>query len=86
MPVAAVRYYPAAAVSAAFARGDVRFDGAGANYMVHASRRDAAGKAEVHGRESLRPFSRPGGGRLSCNWYRINVTVPPAVGDFRGLR
>jgi glc operon protein GlcG len=44
-----VRYYPSAAVTAAFAKGDVLYDGAGgANYMVHASRRDAAGKAEVH--------------------------------------
>jgi len=25
---------------------------------------------------------RRGGGRLSFNWYRINVTVPQAVGDF----
>jgi len=47
-PPAEVRYYPAAAVGAAFAKGDVLFDGAGTNYMVHASRRDAAGKAEVH--------------------------------------
>ena len=45
---AEVRYYPAAAVDAAFAKGAVLFDGDGANYMVHASRRATAGQAEVH--------------------------------------
>jgi hypothetical protein len=43
-----VTYFPAAQVSAAFSKGAVLFDGAGTNYMVHASRRDAAGQAEVH--------------------------------------
>jgi len=43
-----VTYFPAEKVSAAFAKGAVLFDGDGRNYMVHASRRDAAGQAEVH--------------------------------------
>ena len=43
-----VTYFPAEKVSAAFAKGAVLFDGEGRNYMVHASRRDAAGEAEVH--------------------------------------
>ena len=43
-----VTYFPAEKVSAAFAKGAVLFDGEGRNYMVHASRRDAAGQAEVH--------------------------------------
>lgn len=43
-----VTYFPAAKVSAAFEAGAVLYDGAGGNYMVHASRRDAAGQAEVH--------------------------------------
>jgi glc operon protein GlcG len=43
-----VAYFPAAKVSAAFAKGAVLFDGAGRNYMVHASRRESAGQAEVH--------------------------------------
>lgn len=47
-----VTYFPAAQVSAAFARGAVLVDGAGRNYMVHASRRDAAGEAEVHVRDT----------------------------------
>ncbi len=45
---AEVTYFPAEQVTAAFAQGAVLFDGAGTNYMVHASRRDAAGQAEVH--------------------------------------
>ena len=43
-----VTYFPAAKVAAAFDTGAVLYDGAGGNYMVHASRRDAAGQAEVH--------------------------------------
>lgn len=47
-----VSYFDAAAVRAAFARGAVLFDGAGRNYMVHASRRDQAGQGEVHVRDA----------------------------------
>lgn len=43
-----VHYYPAADVTAAFAKGAVLFDGAGGNYMIHASRREKPGMAEVH--------------------------------------
>jgi mannose-6-phosphate isomerase-like protein (cupin superfamily) len=41
-----VRYFPASEVQAAFDKGAVLLKGG--TYMVHASRRDAAGKAEVH--------------------------------------
>jgi len=41
-----VRYFPASEVEAAFDKGAVLLDAG--QYMVHASRRDAAGKAEVH--------------------------------------
>lgn len=47
-----VTYLSAAQVSAAFAKGAVLVDGAGRNYMVHASRRDQAGEAEVHVRDT----------------------------------
>jgi glc operon protein GlcG len=45
-----VSYYSKDQVAAAFAKGAVLFDGenGGRNYMVHASRREAAGQAEVH--------------------------------------
>jgi len=48
MTVAAVSYFAKEQVSAAFAKGDVLFDGQGRNYMVHASRREKPGQAEVH--------------------------------------
>jgi len=49
----AVRYWDHAQVNAAFAKGAVLFDGAGdRNYMVHASRRDSAGMAEVHAKDT----------------------------------
>jgi glc operon protein GlcG len=47
-----VTYFPADEVAAAFAKGAVLFDGAGRNYLVHASRREAAGQAEVHVRDT----------------------------------
>jgi glc operon protein GlcG len=48
-----VAYWSSRDVSAAFAKGAVLFDGAGGrNYMVHASRRDAPGMAEVHTRDT----------------------------------
>ena len=47
-----VQYFPSARVREAFAKGEVLFDGSGTNYMVHASRREAAGQAEVHVRDT----------------------------------
>jgi glc operon protein GlcG len=47
-----VEYFPNERVRDAFAKGAVLFDGDGTNYMVHASRRDAAGQAEVHLRDT----------------------------------
>ena len=41
-----VRYFPASEVQAAFDKGAVLINAG--TYMVHASRRDAVGKAEVH--------------------------------------
>ena len=43
-----VTYFEAPKVSAAFEKGAVLFDGEGGNYMVHASRREAPGMAEIH--------------------------------------
>lgn len=49
---APISYFQAPEVREAFARGAVLFDGAGRNYMVHASRRDGAGQAEVHAKDA----------------------------------
>lgn len=49
----AVAYWSSRDVSAAFAKGAVLFDGVGGrNYMVHASRREGPGMAEVHTRDT----------------------------------
>jgi glc operon protein GlcG len=45
-------YYPACDVDVAFEKGAVLFDGGGSNYMIHASRREKAGQAEVHTKET----------------------------------
>jgi glc operon protein GlcG len=47
-----VSFFNSGEVSSAFARGAVLFDGKGANYQVHASRRVQPGQAEVHTRET----------------------------------
>lgn len=47
---AAVTYMPAAQVSAAFAKGQPLLEVA--HYKIHASRREAAGMAEVHARDT----------------------------------
>jgi len=50
---APVSYFDKDQVAAAFAKGAVLFDGAGGrNYMVHASRREKGGMAEVHTRDT----------------------------------
>jgi len=49
---APVSYFQAPQVRDAFAKGAVLFDGEGRNYMVHASRRDGAGQAEVHAKDA----------------------------------
>jgi quercetin dioxygenase-like cupin family protein len=46
-----VTHIAAEQVTAGFARGAVLFDD-GTNYMVHASRREAPGQAEVHTRDT----------------------------------
>jgi glc operon protein GlcG len=45
---APVEFFAGKDVAAAFAEGGVLLDGTGRNYMVHASRRDKAGQAELH--------------------------------------
>ena len=48
-PAETVSYFAKAEVDAAFAKGDVLVDGSNnRNYMVHASRREAAGQVEIH--------------------------------------
>jgi uncharacterized protein GlcG (DUF336 family) len=43
-----ITYVPSKDVEAAFAKGAVLLDGTNRNYMIHTSRRDKAGMAEIH--------------------------------------
>jgi mannose-6-phosphate isomerase-like protein (cupin superfamily) len=47
-----VTHLDAATVRTAFEKGSVLVDGAGGNFMVHASRRDSAGQCEIHTRDA----------------------------------
>ncbi len=47
-----VSYFESSKVDAAFAQGSVLLDGNGRNYMVHASRREKPGQAEIHTKDA----------------------------------
>jgi uncharacterized protein GlcG (DUF336 family)/mannose-6-phosphate isomerase-like protein (cupin superfamily) len=49
---APISFFPASDVRAAFDRGSVLLDGSGRNYMIHASRREKSGMAEVHTKDA----------------------------------
>jgi uncharacterized protein GlcG (DUF336 family)/mannose-6-phosphate isomerase-like protein (cupin superfamily) len=49
---APVTHFPRPQVDEAFSKGAVLLNGDGRNYMVHASRRDKPGMAEVHGKDA----------------------------------
>ena len=52
-PAAPVSYFDKGKVDAAFAKGSVLLDGSdGRNYMVHASRREKPGQAEIHTKDT----------------------------------
>jgi glc operon protein GlcG len=52
-PLPAVSYWDKSKVEEAFAKGSVLFDGSdGRNYMVHASRREKPGQAEIHTKDA----------------------------------
>jgi glc operon protein GlcG len=52
-PAAQVTYFDKSKVDAAFAKGAILLDGSdGRNYMVHASRREKPGQAEIHTKDT----------------------------------
>jgi glc operon protein GlcG len=51
-PAPAVSYFEKSKVDEAFSKGAVLFDGSGRNYMVHASRREKPGQAEIHAKDA----------------------------------
>jgi glc operon protein GlcG len=81
---AATLHYPHEVVAAALARGAVLFDGAGDRpYMVHASRRDAAGEAEVHLRDTDVIYVIAGAATLVTGGTVVDGR-PTAPGEIRG--
>lgn len=50
--VPAVRFFDKDSVMSAFAKGAILFNGDGANYQIHASRRVGPGLAEIHNKET----------------------------------
>jgi len=82
-PASKVTFFDSAKVSAAFAKGAVLFDGNGGNYMVHASRREAPGLAEVHTKDADIAYVLEGTATLVTGGTAVDLknTAPD---EFRG--
>ena len=76
-----VTYLPAREVRSAFERGAVLVDAG--SYMVHASRRDAAGQAEVHDRDTDIIYVLEGAATLVTGGLVVDGK-PTAPGEVRG--
>jgi glc operon protein GlcG len=79
----AITYFDSSTVSAAFAKGAVLFDGQGGNYMVHASRREAPGMAEIHTKDADIVYVLDGTATLVTGGSAIDAKVT-AEGELRG--
>ncbi len=82
-PAPKVTYFDSAKVSAAFQKGAVLFEGNGGNYMVHASRREAPGMAEVHTKDADIVYVLDGTATLVTGGTAVDLknTAPD---EFRG--
>ncbi len=81
---AAVLFYDAAMVKAAFGKGAVIEDGSnGGNYMVHASRREASGMSEVHDLDTDIIYVLEGTARFVTGGRSVDAKQT-APGEFRG--
>lgn len=82
---APVTFFTNGAVAAAFSAGAVLYDGKGANYQVHASRRVQPGQAEVHTRETDVIYVLDGEATFVTGGTAIDLkqTAPE---EFRGAR
>ncbi len=77
-----VSYFPKDAVKAAFAKGSVLFDHSD-KYMVHASRREQPGMAEVHTKDADIVYVLEGTATLVTAGSAVNLK-PIAADEFRG--
>lgn len=80
---APVTYFDAAQVAAAFDKGAVLFDGNGANYMVHASRREAPGQCEIHEKDTDIIYMLDGTTTFVTGGTCVDPK-PTAAGEIRG--
>jgi len=79
-----VAFFPGADVKAAFAKGSVLFD-RGETYMVHASRREQPGMAEIHTKDADIVYVLEGSATLVTGGTAVNLK-PTAPDEFRGER
>ena len=79
---AAVSYFDKDQVAAAFRKGAILFDH-GEKYMVHASRRDQAGQAEVHEQDADIIYVLDGAATLVTGGHVVDPQ-PTAPGEIRG--
>jgi glc operon protein GlcG len=79
-----VSYFPSSDVKAAFAKGSVLFDHSD-KYMVHTSRREQPGMAEIHTFDADIVYVLEGGATLVTGGTPVNVK-PTAAGELRGER
>lgn len=80
---AAVTYFERAKVDEAFAQGAVLFD-AGERYMIHASRRESAGMAEVHMLDTDIVHVLDGTATLVTGGQAVDLKPVAGAGEYRG--
>ena len=81
---AAVTFFPKDDVKAAFAKGSVLFNGSD-KYMVHASRREQAGMAEIHTKDADIVYVLEGWATMITGGNPVNVK-PTEPDELRGER
>jgi len=79
-----VTFFPSTEVKAAFAKGSVLFD-AGDKYMVHASRREQPGMAEIHTKDADIVYVLDGTASLVTGGTPVHAK-PTAPDELRGER
>jgi len=79
---APISYFPSATVTAAFAKGSVLFDHSD-KYMIHASRREKPGQAEIHTEDADIVYVLDGTATLVTGGTAVN-TKETAPGELRG--
>ena len=82
---APVSFFDVATVRESFSKGAVLFDGHGANYQVHTSKRVAPGQAEVHATETDVIYVMDGRATFVTGGSAVDLK-PTGTNEFRGTR